>query len=67
MVVQGAMAASMMSSAAVASISAQSATTMVSPFTGLKSAVTFPTTKKPTQDITSITNNGGRVQCMKVQ
>ncbi|KAL9666634.1 hypothetical protein QQ045_000969 [Rhodiola kirilowii] len=60
--------ASMMSSAAVASVSRTPAatTTMVAPFTGLKAGASFPVTRKPNQDITSITNNGGRVQCMMV-
>ncbi|KAK2971587.1 hypothetical protein RJ640_017956 [Escallonia rubra] len=55
------MAASMISSAAVAPAQAS----MVAPFTGLKSASAFPVTRK-SNDITSITSNGGRVQCMKV-
>ncbi|CAM8916161.1 unnamed protein product [Rhodiola kirilowii] len=58
------MAASMFSTAAVAT-AAPAQATLVAPFTGLKSASAFPITRK-TADITSITNNGGRVQCMKV-
>ncbi|MED6142274.1 Ribulose bisphosphate carboxylase small subunit 1A, chloroplastic [Stylosanthes scabra] len=38
---------------------------MVAPFTGLKSLASFPVTRK-TNDITSVANNGGRVQCMQV-
>ncbi|CAI0428163.1 unnamed protein product [Linum tenue] len=59
--------ASMISSSAVATVSRTGAqASMVAPFTGLKSAAAFPVTKKSTNDITSITSNGGRVQCMKV-
>ncbi|XP_030508026.1 ribulose bisphosphate carboxylase small subunit, chloroplastic-like isoform X2 [Cannabis sativa] len=62
------MASSMMSSATVATVSRASPAqaTMVAPFTGLKSAAAFPSTKKANNDITSITSNGGRVQCMQV-
>ncbi|CAM8924145.1 hypothetical protein QQ045_022576 [Rhodiola kirilowii] len=58
------MAASMLSTAAVAT-AAPAQAALVGPFTGLKSAAAFPITRK-SADITSITNNGGRVQCMKV-
>ena len=39
---------------------------MVAPFTGLKSTSAFPVTRKQNNDITSLSSNGGRVQCMKV-
>ncbi|MED6202980.1 Ribulose bisphosphate carboxylase small subunit 1A, chloroplastic [Stylosanthes scabra] len=38
---------------------------MVAPFSGLKSMGAFPVTRK-SNDITSVANNGGRVQCMQV-
>nr|AAF06097.1 ribulose 1,5-bisphosphate carboxylase small chain precursor [Manihot esculenta] len=62
------MASSMLSTATVASINRVSPAqaTMVAPFTGLKSTPVFPTTRKTNSDITSITSNGGKVQCMKV-
>ncbi|XP_022150468.1 ribulose bisphosphate carboxylase small chain, chloroplastic-like [Momordica charantia] len=58
---------SIVSSAAVASVNRASPAqaSMVAPFTGLKSAAAFPVTRK-TNDITTLANNGGRVQCMKV-
>ncbi|CAH8383099.1 unnamed protein product [Eruca vesicaria subsp. sativa] len=58
------MASSMLSSATIVSSLAQA--TMVAPFTGLKSSAAFPVIRKASIDITSITNNGGRVNCMKV-
>ncbi|CAI0451077.1 unnamed protein product [Linum tenue] len=59
--------ASMISSSAVATVSRTGAqASMVAPFTGLKSTAAFPATRKSVNDITSITSNGGRVQCMKV-
>ncbi|OMP04746.1 hypothetical protein COLO4_09321 [Corchorus olitorius] len=60
------MASSMMSSATVVSRASPAQAAMVAPFTGLKSASTFPTTRKNNRDITSIASNGGRVQCMQV-
>ncbi|CAI0451059.1 unnamed protein product [Linum tenue] len=58
--------ASMISSSAVATVSRTGAqASMVAPFTGLKSTAAFPATRKSVNDITSITSNGGRVQCMK--
>jgi hypothetical protein len=39
---------------------------MVAPFNGLKSSAAFPATRKANNDITSITSNGGRVNCMQV-
>ncbi|CAN4123628.1 unnamed protein product [Withania somnifera] len=39
---------------------------MVAPFTGLKSAASFPVTGKNNLNITSLATNGGRVQCMRV-
>ncbi|KAL3640438.1 Ribulose bisphosphate carboxylase small subunit, chloroplastic 4 [Castilleja foliolosa] len=60
------MASSMITStAAVAARSSPAQSSMVAPFTGLKSVAGFPVTKK-SNDITTIANNGGRVQCMKV-
>jgi hypothetical protein len=38
---------------------------MVAPFNGLKSSAAFPATRKANNDITSITSNGGRVNCMQ--
>ncbi|XP_024973632.1 ribulose bisphosphate carboxylase small chain, chloroplastic [Cynara cardunculus var. scolymus] len=56
------------SSSAVATVnrttSAQAS--LVAPFTGLKSNVAFPATKKANNDFSSLPSNGGRVQCMKV-
>ncbi|XP_060189894.1 ribulose bisphosphate carboxylase small subunit, chloroplastic-like isoform X2 [Lycium barbarum] len=60
------MASSMISSAAVATRTNVAQTNMVAPFTGLKSAVSFPVSRKQNLDITSIASNGGRVQCMQV-
>lgn len=62
------MASSIVSSAAVASVNKASPAkaAMVAPFTGLKSASSFPVTRQLNTDITSIASNGGRVQCMKV-
>ncbi|KAK6931509.1 Ribulose bisphosphate carboxylase small subunit, domain [Dillenia turbinata] len=62
------MASSVISTSAVASVNraTPAQASMVAPFTGLKSVAGFPVTRKPNNDITSITNNGGRVQCMKV-
>ncbi|KAE9612581.1 hypothetical protein Lal_00005809 [Lupinus albus] len=56
------MASSMISSPTITTVKA----TMVAPYTGLKSIATFPVTRKANNDITTISNNGGRVQCMKV-
>ncbi|KAK7381094.1 hypothetical protein VNO78_33618 [Psophocarpus tetragonolobus] len=58
------MASSMISSPAVTTVNRANAG-MVAPFTGLKSMAGFPT-RKINHDITSITSNGGRVQCIKV-
>ena len=61
------MASSMISSPAVTTVNrAGAGAGMVAPYTGLKSLGGFPTRKTNT-DITSIANNGGRVQCMKVR
>ncbi|KAG2666779.1 hypothetical protein I3843_15G077400 [Carya illinoinensis] len=62
------MASSIVSSAAVTSVNRASPANaaMVAPFTGLKSASSFPVTRKLNTDITSIASNGGRVQCMQV-
>ncbi|XP_020222307.1 ribulose bisphosphate carboxylase small chain 1, chloroplastic [Cajanus cajan] len=58
------MASSMISSPAVTTVNRADAG-MVAPFTGLKSLAGFPT-RKTNNDITTIANNGGRVQCMQV-
>ncbi|XP_020226454.1 ribulose bisphosphate carboxylase small chain 1, chloroplastic isoform X2 [Cajanus cajan] len=58
------MASSMISSPAVTTVNRAGAG-MVAPFTGLKSLAGFPT-RKTNNDITTIANNGGRVQCMQV-
>ncbi|XP_056165878.1 ribulose bisphosphate carboxylase small subunit, chloroplastic-like isoform X1 [Syzygium oleosum] len=55
---------SMLSSPAVQAAPAQAA--MVAPLTGLKSASAFPVIRKSNEDITSLSSNGGRVQCMQV-
>ncbi|KAI4313924.1 hypothetical protein L6164_026866 [Bauhinia variegata] len=62
------MASSMISSAAMASVSRVSPAqnSMVAPFTGLKSSSAFPVTQKANKDITSLANNGGRIQCFLV-
>ncbi|KAK4710251.1 hypothetical protein R3W88_004764 [Solanum pinnatisectum] len=61
------MASSIVSSAAVATRSNVAQASMVAPFTGLKSAASFPVTKKNNNvDITSLASNGGRVRCMQV-
>lgn len=58
----------MVSSAAVVHrTSSPAQASMVAPFTGLKSASAFPVTRKANNDITSISSNGGRVQCMQVR
>ncbi|KAG2384352.1 Ribulose bisphosphate carboxylase small chain 1 [Vigna angularis] len=57
------MASSMISSPAVTTVNRAGAG-MVAPFTGLKSLGGFPT-RKTNNDITSVANNGGRVQCMQ--
>ncbi|XP_014516070.1 ribulose bisphosphate carboxylase small chain 1, chloroplastic [Vigna radiata var. radiata] len=59
------MASSMISSPAVTTVNRAGAAGMVAPFTGLKSLGGFPT-RKTNNDITSVANNGGRVQCMQV-
>ncbi|KAL6190312.1 hypothetical protein ACLB2K_036710 [Fragaria x ananassa] len=60
------MASSMMSTATFASVNrAPVQASMVAPFNGLKSASAFPVTRKA-NDITTLANNGGRVQCMQV-
>ena len=60
------MASSVLSPAAVATRSNVAQANMVAPFTGLKSAASFPVSRKQNLDITSIASNGGRVQCMQV-
>ncbi|GJS09498.1 ribulose bisphosphate carboxylase small chain, chloroplastic isoform X2 [Tanacetum coccineum] len=55
-----------LSSSSVATVSRAVPTqaTMAAPFTGLKSNVAFPVTKKEKNDFSSLPSNGGRVQCM---
>ena len=55
------------SSSAVATVNrtASAQASLASPFTGLKSNVAFPVTKKA-NDFSTLPSNGGRVQCMKV-
>ncbi|XP_052199813.1 ribulose bisphosphate carboxylase small subunit, chloroplastic-like [Diospyros lotus] len=62
------MASSMISSAAVTSVNraAPAQSSMVAPFTGLKSSSAFLPSRKLDTDITTLASNGGRVQCMKV-
>ncbi|KAJ4709941.1 Ribulose bisphosphate carboxylase (small chain) family protein [Melia azedarach] len=62
------MASSMVSSAAVASVSrtGPAQATMVAPFSGLKSSSAFPVTRQVNTDITSVASNGGKVQCIQV-
>ncbi|KAF5748020.1 ribulose bisphosphate carboxylase small chain chloroplastic-like [Tripterygium wilfordii] len=62
------MASSIMSSATVATLNrtTPAQANMVAPFTGLKSSAAFPVTRKPNNDFSSLSGNGGRVQCMKV-
>ncbi|XP_010263805.1 PREDICTED: ribulose bisphosphate carboxylase small chain, chloroplastic-like [Nelumbo nucifera] len=62
------MASSVLSPTAVASVNRVSPAqaSMVAPFTGLKSVSAFPVTRKTNNDITSLSSNGGRVQCMQV-
>ncbi|XP_052111309.1 ribulose bisphosphate carboxylase small subunit, chloroplastic isoform X2 [Arachis duranensis] len=61
------MASSMISAPAFTTVNRASPAqaNMVAPFSGLKSLGGFPVTRK-TNDITSVANNGGRVQCMQV-
>ncbi|KZV14925.1 ribulose bisphosphate carboxylase small chain, chloroplastic-like [Dorcoceras hygrometricum] len=59
------MASSMLSSTATVTRNTPAQASMVAPFTGLKSAVALPTTRK-SADITTVANNGGRVSCMKI-
>ncbi|XP_047341584.1 ribulose bisphosphate carboxylase small subunit 1A, chloroplastic-like [Impatiens glandulifera] len=54
------------STSMVSAAAAVASVTRVAPFTGLKSLATFPQTRKVENDVTSITNNGGRVQCIQV-
>jgi len=62
------MASSLMSSSAVTTVNRASSVQSgaVAPFVGLKSMAGFPVTKT-NKDITSITSNGGRVNCMQVR
>ncbi|OVA04988.1 Ribulose bisphosphate carboxylase small chain [Macleaya cordata] len=61
------MASSLISSSAVASVNRapQAQSSVVAPFSGLRSTAAFPVTRK-NNDITSLPSNGGRVQCMQV-
>ena len=61
------MASSMMvSSAAAMSRATPVQSSMVAPFTGLKSSSAFPATRRANADLSHLPSNGGRVQCMKV-
>ncbi|XP_050236222.1 ribulose bisphosphate carboxylase small subunit, chloroplastic-like [Mercurialis annua] len=61
------MASSMLSSTATVATRASAAqANMVAPFTGLKSTAAFPVTRQTSSEITTLANNGGRVQCMQV-
>ncbi|XP_010916368.1 ribulose bisphosphate carboxylase small subunit, chloroplastic [Elaeis guineensis] len=61
------MASSMMvSSAATASRATPAQSSMVAPFTGLKSTSAFPATRRASNGFSKLPSNGGRVQCMKV-
>ncbi|RRT37340.1 hypothetical protein B296_00029555 [Ensete ventricosum] len=55
----------MVSSAATFTRASPAQSSMVAPFTGLKSASAFPVTRKPNADLSHLPSNGGRVQCMK--
>lgn len=61
------MASSVMSTATVATGANAAQASMIASFNGLKSAASFPVTRKQDLDITSIASNGGRVQCMLVR
>ncbi|KAI5340335.1 PREDICTED: ribulose [Prunus dulcis] len=61
------MASSMASAAVVHWTSSPAQGSMVAPFTGLKLGSAFPVTRKANNDITSISSNGGRVQCMRAE
>ncbi|WP_353804774.1 ribulose-1,5-bisphosphate carboxylase small subunit, partial [Acinetobacter baumannii] len=56
----------MVSSAATVGRAAAAQSSMVAPFTGLKSTSAFPVTRKNNVDFSNLPSNGGRVQCMKV-
>ncbi|GKU90322.1 hypothetical protein SLEP1_g4330 [Rubroshorea leprosula] len=60
--------ASIVSSAAVTSVNRASPAqaTVVAPYVGLKSTASFPGTRRLSNDITSLANNGYRAQCMQV-
>ncbi|XP_072982680.1 ribulose bisphosphate carboxylase small subunit, chloroplastic [Typha latifolia] len=61
------MASSMMvSSAATMTRATPAQSSMVAPFTGLKSSSAFPATRRANADLSHLPSNGGRVQCMKV-
>ncbi|KMZ72699.1 Ribulose bisphosphate carboxylase small chain, chloroplastic [Zostera marina] len=61
------MASSMMvSSAATMARSSPAQTSMVAPFTGLKSSAAFPISRKTSVNFSTLPSNGGRVQCMEV-
>ncbi|KAJ0985792.1 hypothetical protein J5N97_004148 [Dioscorea zingiberensis] len=62
------MASSMMvsSTAAVSRATTPAQSSMVAPFTGLKSTAAFPSTRKAKTDLSHLPSNGGRVQCMQV-
>ncbi|XP_010926041.1 ribulose bisphosphate carboxylase small subunit, chloroplastic [Elaeis guineensis] len=61
------MASSMtLSSAATASRATPAQSSMVAPFTGLKSTSAFPVTRRASNDFSKLPSNGGRVRCMQV-
>lgn len=61
------MASSMMvSSAATMARSSPAQTSMVAPFTGLKSSAAFPISRKTSVNFSTLPSNGGRIQCMEV-
>ncbi|XP_073007761.1 ribulose bisphosphate carboxylase small subunit, chloroplastic-like [Typha latifolia] len=60
------MASSMMVSTATVARTTPAQSSMVAPFTGLKSNSAFPATRRANSDLSHLPSNGGRVQCMKV-
>ncbi|KAG1330621.1 Ribulose bisphosphate carboxylase small chain, chloroplastic [Cocos nucifera] len=61
------MASSMtLSSAATPSRATPAQSSMVAPFSGLKSISAFPVTRRASNDFSKLPSNGGSVQCMKV-
>ncbi|KAL0920203.1 hypothetical protein M5K25_009323 [Dendrobium thyrsiflorum] len=63
------MASSMMVSSATVTVARSTApaqSTMVAPYTGLKSAGALPTARRTATNLNHLPSNGGRAQCMKV-